>query len=143
MYLVTIKIFDIIKALDLIRGLLIFMKYYTSFLSNSQLYEQFWHTHFLRQKVFSFFFLTSIQISHNPPVIKVINVFHKQLRLFDSVYIFSVILTLLLPHFGQIINLHLLKSYLSIPQHFLYFLPLPHGHGSFLPIFLSFLIVVP
>ncbi len=27
------------------------------------------------------------------------------------------------------------------PQHFLYFLPLPHGHGSFLPTFgVAFLI---
>src|SRR5690606_28456737 len=26
-----------------------------------------------------------------------------------------------------------------LPQHFLYFLPLPHGHGSFRPTFLSFL----
>ena len=26
-----------------------------------------------------------------------------------------------------------LPLYLSRPQHFLYFFPLPHGHGSFLP----------
>lgn len=32
--------------------------------------------------------------------------------------------------------------YSSLPQHFLYFLPLPQGHGSFLPIFLPFLTVL-
>ena len=26
------------------------------------------------------------------------------------------------------------QSFFHLPQHFLYFLPLPHGHGSFLPI---------
>ena len=31
------------------------------------------------------------------------------------------------------------KNYLSFPQQFLYFFPLPHGHGSFLPILFSFL----
>ena len=28
-----------------------------------------------------------------------------------------------------------IRTYLFLPQHFLYFLPLPHGHGSFLPTF--------
>lgn len=31
--------------------------------------------------------------------------------------------------------------YWFLPQHFLYFLPLPHGHGSFLPTFFSLTIV--
>ena len=34
------------------------------------------------------------------------------------------------------------SSYRFLPQHFLYFLPEPHGHGSFLPIFFSLRIVV-
>lgn len=31
-----------------------------------------------------------------------------------------------------------ISPYSFCPQHFLYFLPLPHGHASFLPIFSSF-----
>lgn len=34
-----------------------------------------------------------------------------------------------------------ISCYAFFPQHFLYFLPLPHGHGSFLPIFFSLRIV--
>ena len=36
----------------------------------------------------------------------------------------------------------LFRLYRFFPQHFLYFLPLPHGHGSFLPIFGSFTTVL-
>ena len=35
---------------------------------------------------------------------------------------------------------HILSGFASyLPQHCLYFLPLPHGHGSFLPILFTFL----
>lgn len=36
----------------------------------------------------------------------------------------------------------IINPYRFLPQHFLYFLPEPHGHGSFLPIFFSLRIVV-
>ena len=39
---------------------------------------------------------------------------------------------------GSLLNKN---NYAFNPQHFLYFLPLPQGQGSFLPIFLPFTIV--
>ncbi len=40
------------------------------------------------------------------------------------------------PRLGFTPSLLLGLNYSSLPQHFLYFLPLPQGHGSFLPTFL-------
>src|SRR5699024_10086211 len=42
--------------------------------------------------------------------------------------------------YSCIFNILVLQNYL--PQHFLYFLPLPHGQSSFRPILSSFLIVL-
>jgi len=30
----------------------------------------------------------------------------------------------------------------TVKQHFLYFLPLPHGHGSFLPVFIFAIVLL-
>ena len=53
--------------------------------------------------------------------------------------IFEVIHSILLLY-SCIFNILVLQNYL--PQHFLYFLPLPHGQSSFLPVVSSFLTVL-
>ena len=63
---------------------------------------------------------------------------HADILLFPSTFyrfFFTVDSSILVQNNGFV-------NYYFLPQHFLYFLPLPQGHGSFGYTFLSFTIVV-